>query len=217
MKTQLLGLMFVPLIWALPVTAEIYKWVDAEGTVHYSDKPVANAKPADLPTLQGLDEQKVTQPVVSPTSKAKTDVNSGPDVAIIRPLPEETFRDGRGLVSAQAAISPALAPDQALVYYLDGSATAVSPTKQTSIQLQGIARGEHQISVAVVAGGREITRSPAVVFYMKPPSVLSPVNQTAPRPTDQQPTGAVTAPPSTRSPGTPAAPRFGTNTGPAGP
>lgn len=213
------------LLFSLPAGAEIYKWVDAQGTTHYSDKPVRNAKKADLPGLQGLDQQK-TQNVDlfngvgsgNASSTNQSENPSGPpSIALTRPLSGETFRDGRGLVATQVAVSPELSAEQALIYYLDGTATPVSPTQNTAIQLEGVPRGEHQISVAVVSAGKEIVRSPPVVFYMQPPAAISPLNQSAPRPNDQRPTGAATATPSTRSPGSPAAPRFGTQSGPAGP
>ena len=217
MRKIFIAIMLSALAISTSSNAEIYKWVDAQGTVHYSDQPVGNAQRAELPTLQGLDRQ-----AVAPSQTKQKSASSGPistgnvEVAIIRPLPQETFRDGRGLVSVQAAISPKLAENQSLVFYLDGSPTAASPTRSSSLQLQGIVRGEHQLSVAVVSGDKEITRSPPVLFYMKPPSVLAPVSQTAPNSTDQQPAGATTSPPSVRSPGSPAAPRFGTTSGPAG-
>lgn len=210
--------------FSLPAGAEIYKWVDAQGTTHYSDKPVRNAKKADLPSLQGLDQQKtqdvdIFKGVSGNARNTSQSENSSvpPSIAVTRPLSGETFRDGRGLVAAQAAVSPELSAEQELIYYLDGTATSVSPTQSTAIQLEGVPRGEHQISVAVVSAGKEIARSPPVVFYMQPPAAISPLNQSAPRPNNQRPTGAVTATPSTRPPGSPAAPRFGTQSGPAGP
>lgn len=202
------------LVLAAPATAEIYKWTDANGTVHYSDSPSQNAKPANLPKLQGLDKSRL--PTTQPANNTQAQTSSAASIAIVRPLPQETLRDGRGLVPVQAAISPALKNGQQLVYYLDGQPTASSPTAATSLQLEGVPRGQHQVSVALVVGEKEISRSPAVVFHMKPPTALTPLSQTAPGNADQQPAGAATAPPTVRSPGALAAPRFNSSAGPAG-
>jgi hypothetical protein len=43
MKTQLF-FMLISLTLAGPAGAEIYRWVDAQGRVHYSDRPVEGAK-----------------------------------------------------------------------------------------------------------------------------------------------------------------------------
>jgi len=202
------------LLLAVPAYAEIYKWTDANGTVHYSDSPTKNAKPANLPKLQGLDKSRL--PATSSTNNNNEQATTAPSIAIVRPQPQETLRDGRGLVPVQAAISPALKKGQQLIYYVDGQPTESSPTGATSVQLQGVPRGQHQVSVAVVVGEKEVSRSPAVVFHMKPPTALTPLSQTAPGNPDQQPAGATTAPPTVRSPGTLAAPRFNSSSGPAG-
>lgn len=35
-----------------PAAAEVYKWVDAQGRLHYGDKPPPGAQPAELPDIQ---------------------------------------------------------------------------------------------------------------------------------------------------------------------
>lgn len=54
---------YLLLVWCGPLHAEIYKWTDAHGQVHYSDRPVAGARQLDtddnpLPdnTTRGLSE-----------------------------------------------------------------------------------------------------------------------------------------------------------------
>lgn len=55
----LMGLM----ILFLPVTAlsAIYKWVDADGKVHYSDKKQTAAKPTAIKTQPGLSQEEMDQ------------------------------------------------------------------------------------------------------------------------------------------------------------
>ena len=44
------GIVFSVFIWLNPssATAEIYKWVDEKGNVHYGDKPTSKGKPIDV-------------------------------------------------------------------------------------------------------------------------------------------------------------------------
>lgn len=215
MQIPALPVLICCLLFATAANAEIYKWVDAQGVAHYSDKPVRNAKPAHLPNLQSMDRTPV-RARGNTTSSEEKPLSLGVDVSLEQPQPQQTFRDGRGLVPAQVTTKPALTAQQQLIYYLDGEPATPAPTSNTSLQLQGVERGEHQLSVAVVSRGQEISRSAPVTFYMKPPSALAPVSQNTPNQPSDQPTGAVTAPPTTRSPGALAAPRFNTRSGPAG-
>lgn len=73
---------------AIPAAADVYKWVDREGKVHYSDTPPANApsRPVDFPNI-GTE----TGPEVSPVVEQK-------------PLPEPSRQ------AAAAPQAPAPAP-----------------------------------------------------------------------------------------------------------
>lgn len=46
MSRVLLILIAIPLFWSASAVAEIYKWRDANGAVHFSDKPPLNMSPA---------------------------------------------------------------------------------------------------------------------------------------------------------------------------
>lgn len=46
---------------SLPVHSQIYKWTDANGKVHYSDKAVGNGEPIRMPKSQQADPQAGTR------------------------------------------------------------------------------------------------------------------------------------------------------------
>lgn len=198
MRIVCLLLLLVPVL----ANAEIYRWVDENGVVHYGDRPPAQAERVDLPKLQRMD------PVVTETADAEPERTAAPApqprVRVEQPRPEQTFRDPRGRVPATVSLSEELPPEQSLVYYLDGR-PAAAPTRSPSLLLEDVSRGEHRLSVAIVAGDREIARSEPVTFFMHQPSSLSP--------TAGPEGGAPTAPASGSSQGAPGAPRPGTNTG----
>lgn len=173
--------------------AGIYRWVDENGVVHYGDRPPGNAERVDLPELQRKDAVATETAATEPEPKP-----AAPRLRIEQPQPEQTFRDPRGPVPVTVGLSPELTPGQRLVYYLDGRPIA-EPTRERRLQLEGVPRGEHRLSVAVTDGDEEIARSEPVTFFMQPPSALSPTGK---------PEGsAPTAPPSGPTQGAPRAPR----------
>jgi predicted P-loop ATPase len=54
-------------------SAAVYRWVDADGKVHYTDKPVANAEPVNIQTGQPKDA------VPLPSSVPAQDTNLTPE------------------------------------------------------------------------------------------------------------------------------------------
>lgn len=197
MRTLFILLLILPGLAA----AEIYRWVDEDGVVHYGDRPPGDAERVELPDLQRMD------PVATQAGDAGERAQTPPadlQVRIERPQPEETFRDPRGLVPAAASLSRDLAPGQRLVFYLDGEAVG-APTRNRSLQLEGVTRGEHRLSVAVTEEDEEISRSAPVTFFMHQPSASSPAGG--------QGGGAPAAPPSGNTQGAPGAPRPGTGAG----
>lgn len=75
--------------------AEIYKWVDAQGRIHYSDSPIGDAAPVDeiLPPASIFTlPPEAMPPVVKSTEPAPgTTVSPSPSVAT--PPAEEEFTD----------------------------------------------------------------------------------------------------------------------------
>ncbi|MES1945508.1 hypothetical protein PC39_15374 [Salinisphaera sp. PC39] len=189
-------LLLLVLMAAQAHAQDVYRWVDEDGVVHYSDRSRGEAERVRLPELQRMDSIRGTAGNEGESSSGAAAVG----VRIERPRADETFRDPRGLVPVSVGLSGELASGRVLIYYLDGR-PALDPTRRPSVQLQGVPRGEHRVSVAIREGGEEIARSEAVTFYMRPPSSLSP--------TSESDSGAPTAPGSGGVQGAPAAPRPG--------
>lgn len=156
---------------ASPAFADVYRWTDSKGVIHYTDHPPAkDAQPAQLPNLQTY---KPSAPVPTPVPADDSDQSANtpaPPLSIAEPKNEATIRDAQGRISI--TVATALQPGQGLVYYLDGKAQNDAPTPSTGYLFSGVDRGTHEISAAVVnAAGKELTRSAAVTVFMKPPRV----------------------------------------------
>jgi len=156
---------------AAAAPTDVYRWVDANGVVHYSDKPQnPGDKPVSLPHLQTYAPGAAPAGFVSPAD------DSGPakpvklSVSISSPAPDETIRDAEGKFTVTVAATPG--PGEGLIYYLDGTAQNQQPTPSTALLYSGVERGQHTVSAALVGGnGTELARSAAVTINMMPPSV----------------------------------------------
>lgn len=152
--------------------AEVYRWVDKDGVVHYSDKPLAaEAKPVPLPPLQTY--KAGTSPPLftpAPAAGAPAPAAAAGAIAITAPGPEETIRNGEGKL--MVAVAAEVKDGQGLVYYLDGGAQNATPTPSTQYLYTGVERGQHSVGVALVgADGKELARAAPVTVYFMPPQV----------------------------------------------
>ncbi len=152
----------------------VYKWVDEEGVVHYTDKPPSEgAQPTKLPGLQTY--KGGTHPNLNRfdqrgagTSGASATVH----LDIVTPSHDETFRDRT--VPVAVMVTPQLKGAQRLVYLLDGVPVS-EPTTQASYAMTDVDRGTHTIGVTVIDdAGNEYGSAPPVTVHVKPPQVDNP-------------------------------------------
>lgn len=157
--------------------AEVYRWVDQDGNVHYTDKPPApDAKPAELPKLQEFPAAELPSYSRRSTSTSASEEKAGaasskPIVHVISPTPDQTFRHTSQQVQVVVSVNPSLKAGQGLIYYFDGTPYNKEPTRAQSMTMEPVHRGTHLVSVAVVSAGKELNHSDSVAFHMKPPSV----------------------------------------------
>lgn len=169
---------------------DVYRHVDKDGIVHYSDQPpTKNAKPIVLPPIQ------VVGPASTPASGGASNAAANGSTAkedaglpqlgasIVSPLAEETFRGDDRRVPVAVRLREPLPEGYGLLYMLDGSPQNLKATRQLNFTMEGVERGEHMISVATVdARGREVARGVPVIVHMKPPTVA--LTEQRKKPTD---------------------------------
>lgn len=163
------------LVCAGAAGAQVYRWTDSHGVVHYSDKPhTRNEQPAKLPALQSFDPAAHGDPLVDNGKAAQTPAAPAPAGAaprIVHPADGATIRDAQNRVTVSVAAA-ALKVGQGFVYYVDGKARNTTPTQAASMELAPVWRGKHHISVALVDhDGRVVSRSTPITVYMKQPTV----------------------------------------------
>lgn len=163
--------------------AAVYKSVDAQGNVVYTDEPQGNAKPVDLPPLSTVPPPRSLNQV-PPEESADKGESVYETISIITPANDDTIRDNTGNVAVSIAVEPALkrSAGHRFQYFLDGQ-TEGEPKASDRIVLQNLDRGAHTVEVAVVdSSGTELLRSPANRFYLHRQSVNFPRGPGQPTP-----------------------------------
>jgi hypothetical protein len=161
--------------------AVIYKWVDADGVVHYSDQAVPGAEKiytASSPASSGPTSQRSPG---AAASSAKKPVQGGlnfTQFSITSPAKDQTFF-GDEIVGVNLFLAPALTPDQIVVWRLNGKQLTDKAPDATSFTLPSLDRGAYSIAATVTdqrSGESQSTES--VNFFVKQPSTLSPQHKT---------------------------------------
>jgi septal ring-binding cell division protein DamX len=164
MKT--LSIIFLLLSMSLNASV-VYKKVNKDGSITYSDEPSNGAKELDLsnsnsavmPSLVNND-RKVNQPE---PAKVKYQLK------IISPSPEQTIRNNSGQVNIVASIKPLVPGKYQLM--LNGAVH----TSQTGgkFQLEAMPRGEYSIQLRFVGNsGKVLALTDTQSFYLHKASAL---------------------------------------------
>jgi hypothetical protein len=166
-------------------SAETYKWVDAQGQVHYSDRPPpAGAEKVELlpaQTFHARESTKSTAPGSAPKS------GDGPSAyaafEMRRPRSGDVITNSAGTVSVELRLEPALQPGYSIWLYLDGKRVDGLSATATSFQLSNVVRGEHRLVAAVTnAAGRSVISTETVPFMVRQTSIANPPQGPALRP-----------------------------------
>ena len=164
---------------ATPAAAEIYRYVDDDGSVHYTDEPPAEHKDAaetvDLAPIPTVEPPAPVTASAPPGSESKSSQDTGPlyrDVSIVRPFNEQTIRDATHQLPVVVQTTPTLRTDlgHRVRFILDGSPLDGEPVASNTVTMQDVYRGEHTVSAEILdAGGRVIGSASPVTVFMKPP------------------------------------------------
>ncbi len=168
----LLALLALP----LAVTAQIYRTVDENGNVVFTDTPPADGTSGEEVELQPINTTPPPEPRPDLAPREPEVAESEPDaveygVAITVPANETTIPMGPGNFSVSAVVRPALGADHSLQLYMDGTPWG-DPQSVPSWALTNVFRGAHDITIAVVDGtGEHLSVSEPVRVYVLRPSI----------------------------------------------
>jgi len=161
------------LILSLSLTSalgQVYKWVDSDGIVHYSDEPEAGARPITLPEIS------IYKFRVPDASRAAVEEKT-PSVPLVEdyrrfeissPGNNESFHGVPARLDVVLDIDPALQTGHTIELSLDGRAEAAQVSKGTAT-IAGFAAGSHILSARIIAAdGRQLDSTKSVLFHYQP-------------------------------------------------
>jgi hypothetical protein len=157
------------------VSAETYKWVDAQGQVHYSDRPPPEgAQEVQLIPAQTFRAPAAARPAAPATKTGNTSVAYS-QFDIRTPQTGEVVSNTSGKVNVQVRLEPELQPGHSILIYLDGKRVDGIPKTGSEFPLSNVSRGEHQL-VAVVAdtAAKSVISTDPVSFVVRQKSVAKP-------------------------------------------
>ncbi len=172
-------LLLFPLALAAEEEKKIYRTVDEEGNVVYTDEPPSDdAEPVELDPI-------TTVPAIEVESSAGAETGDDAEetarigyegLEFLYPVSDQTIRHNGGRVPFRLALRPqgaTLAEAHRVEILLDGSVAATGNALQVTVG--PVDRGPHEVSARIVdAGGNVLARTPTVNFFLLRHSVQSP-------------------------------------------
>lgn len=171
--------------WAVAAQAAVYRWVDADGVVHFSDQPHEGATEIFVKEPQTYSAPKSAPAANSNTNAAAAarlkDLNFRyTSCAVGSPAAESTIGDADS-VAVSISLNPAPRPTDRISLFYDGAPVAGSGSTSTGYTISPLDRGTHTLSVSVSdGGGTVLCQSGPLTFYVRQPSVLAPQNPNSP-------------------------------------
>ena len=157
------------IITALPASAQIYQYKDANGRSVYTDQPPigVQASSVELSTINSV-PAVVRQPssTVLKVDSASKHSTIYSQLQISRPLAEQTIRANDGSFTVQIEITPKLASEHYLQLVIDGKAYGTA-SRSTTLSVENLDRGEHRLSVQVLAKGKVLQRGAEQTIYLQ--------------------------------------------------
>ena len=146
-------LLILSVLTCAAANAQVYERIDADGQVHYSDRPGPDAQPVEVRPVQTIS--------VTPPSPQTGTTPGGPDkataayvkFAVVSPTNDQEVRSNDGNVTIRLSLRPALMSDHAVSLTVSGEdGEQTQSTTAMAAALSNLSRGRHTVSAKVVDG-----------------------------------------------------------------
>ncbi len=149
--------------------SQVYKSVDENGKITFSDTPAPSASEVEVRepnTVKSIDVSAKPEQI----KELKVTVSSY-DIAITHPQNNSVIANGLVPFTISTKVAPTLQKEHQLQLTIDGS---IHSTSKSSFKINGIARGEHSLRVAVIDGeGKVLKQSKPIKIFVHRPSKAS--------------------------------------------
>ncbi len=172
-----LSLLFVTALWMTEADATVlYKKVDKDGKVTYTDKPIEGSEAITVKTNQNI----VSTPRINPGNHQQADNEEEEQdslyevFAIDSPSNDEGVRANDGVVNIVIGISPQIQPNHSIRLHMDGAQVG-QDQKIPYFNLGNVDRGTHELVAMVINDETQeiVQTSKAVTFHVLRTSILN--------------------------------------------
>jgi Domain of unknown function (DUF4124) len=182
MRTLLFTL--ISLGCSLAVAATVYKWVDENGVVHYSDQPHPNAEKVQVKepqTFKALPTPSTASaPGIAAPAAPATNAPVYQGCAVTQPADGEDYSNITSL-NAVVRTDPPLHPGDQVFLTLDGQPLNGGRATGPQFTISPVDRGTHTLQATVRgADGALMCQTPGITFNVHQPSLLNPANPVRP-------------------------------------
>jgi hypothetical protein len=149
-----------------PALAEVYKWEDKDGGIHYSDRsPEEGVEPIELP--KGVYYTPTPLPETGAEEEEEQESEDRYlDLSIDKPEMNETIYSNEGTVKVKFTLTPGPVEGDEFQVFLDGQKIGKRGST-TSVKLDNVDRGSHTVKVQVFSDGDAKATSQSVVFHLR--------------------------------------------------
>ena len=170
------------LLSAAAAAQQVYRWVDEDGVVHYSDQPPpedgAESIQLDVPAaianpVRGLERgEPLRRRVDEDDDTALESVGSYRRATVTAPEAQQVLWNIATRLSVEMTLEPALAGSHRIQWLLDGEPIG-EPVSSLRTTLEPVYRGTHTLTATVVnAEGNTVYSTDPLTFYVQQATVF---------------------------------------------
>ncbi len=171
-----IGILILALFLTLPLAAQekVYKKINPDGSVEYSDKPIPGGelmnvpkgtvvtlpKPSDFKAAETTGDRKAAE-----KQQAEEHAAAYTRFEILRPRDDEAIRSNSGDLTAQLALEPGIVEGDRLRWKLDGN--VIEGAGGLTLILRNVDRGTHTLQAEIVdSQGKVVKSTPTITFHL---------------------------------------------------
>ncbi len=171
---------------------EIYRWVDKDGVVHFSDQPGSDKavlikviEPSSYEPQDAGDAGGNASAGASTEEPPEQDFPTVRGLTITSPAADQVFFGADAAVTASAEVDGMLSPDHTVVFFLNGER---KDAEGLSMDFGVLPRGTYFLRASILdQAGKPVVSSAQTTLHVRQPSLNSPQSPQAPRPTPPRP------------------------------
>jgi hypothetical protein len=155
----------------------VYKWVDEDGVIHYSDQPHPNAQKMQVQGVQTYSSSAaaVRAPAGSEPDSNAPSPNPYQGCAIAQPLDQQNLPNVQS-VFIRVQSDPVPRPGDRIYITMDGQGLNGGEATGMSFNVTPIDRGAHTVQAQIRGGDDQqvLCQTPSVTFYVQQPNLFNP-------------------------------------------